>query len=163
SVQVSLDADSEEVYRRQRPGGSLAKAHAACRAVRAAGLPLEITFAPTRLNIGELPAVMERALSLGAFRFNTGKLMRIGTAAPGRWGALEPTAEQYRTFRGALERQARVEPAMELCYIPFDIAEGLRQSLYDPPATMLVLPNGWVKVAAALPYVCADLRQDTLA
>jgi len=105
---------------------------------------------------------MERALSLGAFRFNTGKLMRIGTAAR-RWSALEPTAEQYRTFRGALERQARVEPAMELCYIPFDIAEGLRQSLYDPPATMLVLPNGWVKVAAALPYVCADLRQDTLA
>jgi hypothetical protein len=28
---------------------------------------------------------------------------------------------------------------------------------------MLVLPNGWVKVAAALPYVCADLRRDTLA
>ena len=162
SVQVSLDADSEAVYARQRPGGSLAKAHAACRAVRAAGLPLEITFAPTRLNIGELPAVMERALSLGAFRFNTGKLMRIGTAAR-RWSALEPSAEQYRIFRETLERQARIEPGMELCYIPFDIAEGLRQSLDDPPATMLVLPNGWVKVAAALPHVCADLRQDTLA
>ena len=27
---------------------------------------------------------------------------------------------------------------------------------------MLVLPNGWVKVAAALPHVCADLRRDTL-
>ena len=27
---------------------------------------------------------------------------------------------------------------------------------------MLVLPNGWVKVAAALPYVCADLRRKTL-
>ena len=32
----------------------------------------------------------------------------------------------------------------------------------DPPATLLVLPNGWVKVAAALPYVCGDLRRDTL-
>ena len=37
SIQVSLDADTEAVYARQRPGGSLAKAQAACRAVRAAG------------------------------------------------------------------------------------------------------------------------------
>ena len=37
SIQISLDGDSQEVYGRQRPGGSLAKAHAACRAVRAAG------------------------------------------------------------------------------------------------------------------------------
>ena len=49
SIQVSLDGDTQEVYGRQRPGGSLASAHAACRAVRAAGLPLEITFAPTRI------------------------------------------------------------------------------------------------------------------
>jgi len=162
SVQVSLDGDSEEVYGRQRAGGSLAKAHAACRAVRDAGLPLEITFAPTRINIHELVPVMERARSLGAFRFNTGKLMRIGTAAR-HWSALEPTAAQYREFRDALERQAHVEPRMELCYSPFDIAEGLRQSLDDPPATMLVLPNGWVKVAAALSWVCADLRRETVA
>ena len=162
SVQISLDGDSEEVYRRQRPGGSLAKAHAACRAVRAAGLPLEITFAPTRINIEELLPVVERARELGAFRFNTGKLMRIGTAAR-RWSSLEPTETQYRKFRDSLELQAHVEPRMELCYSPFDVAEGLRQSLEDPPATLLVLPNGGVKVAAALPYICADLRQDMLA
>jgi MoaA/NifB/PqqE/SkfB family radical SAM enzyme len=162
SVQVSLDGDSEEVYQRQRPGGSLAKAHAACRHLREAGLPLEITFAPTRLNIGELLPVIERARSLGAFRFNTGRLMRIGTAAR-RWSTLEPTATQYREFRETLEQQEHVEPRMELCYSPFDIAEGLRQSLDDPPATMLVLPDGRVKVAAALPYVCADLRRDSLA
>jgi hypothetical protein len=29
----------------------------------------------------------------------------------------------------------------------------------QPPATLLVLPNGWVKVAAALPQICADLRR----
>src|SRR6187455_2776574 len=53
SVQVSLDGDSEAVYARQRPGGNLARAHAACEALVAAGLPLEITFAPTRFNIHE--------------------------------------------------------------------------------------------------------------
>jgi MoaA/NifB/PqqE/SkfB family radical SAM enzyme len=162
SIQISLDGDSEAIYGLQRPGGSLAKAHAACRAVRDAGMPLEITFAPTRLNIDDAAAVIERAKSLGAFRFNTGRLMRIGTAAR-RWDRLEASAAQYATFRALLDRVARVERGMELCYIPFDMAEGLRQSFTDPPATLLVLPNGWVKVAAPLPQICADLRRDRLA
>ena len=132
SVQISLDADSEEVYRRQRPGGSLAKAHAACRAVRAASLPLEITFAPTRLNIDEIEAVIERARALGAFRFNTGKLMRIGTAAR-LWDKLEPSDEQYRRMLDVLQRQAEaIEGSMELCYVPFTIEDGLRRSLQEP-------------------------------
>jgi len=163
SVQVSLDGDTQETYARQRPGASLASAHAACRAARDAGLPVEVTFAPTRINIHQAPLVIERARSLGAFRFNTGRLMRIGTAAR-LWSKLEPTEAQYREFREALQRSAKLlEGELELCYIPFDIEEGLRTSLASPPATLLVLPNGWVKVAAALPYICADLRRDSLA
>jgi len=162
SIQMSLDGDTEDVYGRQRPGGSLARVHAACIAVRDAGLPLEVTFAPTRINIEQLEAVLRRAEALGAFRFNTGKLMRIGTAAR-QWRRLEPTAEQYWRFVATLERESRVEREMELCYSPFDVAEGLSRSVEEPPATMLVLPNGWVKVAAALPYICADLRKATLA
>ena len=161
SIQVSLDGDTEEVYQRQRPGGSLAAAHAACRAIRAAGLPLEITFAPTRLNIHEAEQVIVRARSLGAFRLNTGKLMRIGTAAR-LWDKLEPDPAQYREFLDVLARQ-QVVGAMELCYVPFSMEEGLRGSLAQPPATLLVLPDGRVKVAAALPHICADLRKDTLA
>jgi MoaA/NifB/PqqE/SkfB family radical SAM enzyme len=164
SVQISLDGDTQVVYARQRPGASLEKAQAACRTVRAAGLPLEITFAPTRLNIHEAEAVVERARALGAFRFNTGKLMRIGTAAR-LWQRLEPSVEQYRAFRAVLQRHAgeRADSRMELCYAPFSIADGLRMALEDPPATMLVLPNGRVKVAAALPFICSDLRRATLA
>ena len=52
---------------------------------------------------------------------------------------------------------------MELCYVPFSMEEGLRGSLAEPPATLLVLPDGRVKVAAALPHICADLRRQTLA
>ena len=51
---------------------------------------------------------------------------------------------------------------MELCFEPFEIRDGLKSSLESPPATLLVLPNGWVKVAAALPQICADLRHDRL-
>jgi MoaA/NifB/PqqE/SkfB family radical SAM enzyme len=163
SIQISLDGATEPVYSRQRPGGSLLKAHAACRAARGAGLPLEVTFAPTRLNIHEAEAVIEQAQALGAFRLNTGKLMRIGTAAR-RWSRLEPSAQQYQQFRKMLESRSdrRCDEPMELCYSPFSIEEGLQRSLADPPATMLVLPNGWVKIAASLPYICGDLRCDSL-
>jgi hypothetical protein len=42
------------------------------------------------------------------------------------------------------------------------VQDALKASLVDPPATLLVLPNGWVKVVAALPHICADLRHVTL-
>ena len=157
SVQVSLDGDTQDVYARQRPGGRLARAHDACRAVRAAGLPLEITFAPTRINIHEAAAVLERARSFGAFRFNTGRLMRIGTAAR-HWGRVSPDEVQYREFRAMLARES-LRGGMEVCHEPFSMEDGLRRASGQPPATLLVLPNGWVKVAAALPHICADLRQ----
>jgi MoaA/NifB/PqqE/SkfB family radical SAM enzyme len=163
SVQISLDGDTEATYTRQRVGASLAAAHAACRTVRAAGMPLEITFAPTRINLHEAGPVIERAHSFGAFRFNTGRLMRIGTAAR-LWDRLEPSEAEYADFRRVLEEaSSRFEGEMELCYEPFEIRDGLRASLDSPPATLLVLPNGWVKVAAALPQICADLRHDRLA
>jgi MoaA/NifB/PqqE/SkfB family radical SAM enzyme len=162
SIQISLDGESQASYGAQRPGGSLEKAHAACQAVRDAGMPLEVTFAPTRLNIHEVEAVIGRAALLGAFRFNTGRLMRIGTAAR-LWDKLEPTADEYRKFRESLDRIARAQPAIELCYTPFSVEDGLRGCLREPPATLLVLPNGWTKVAAALPYLCGDLRRHTLA
>src|SRR5437868_11449217 len=68
SIQVSLDGDTQETYARQRPGGALARGHAACEAIRAENMPLEITFAPSRINLHEADAVIERAGSLGAFR-----------------------------------------------------------------------------------------------
>lgn len=162
SIQVSLDGDSAKVYQAQRAGGSLQRAHAVCRAFTDAELPLEITFAPTRLNIHEAELVIERAQRLGAFRFNSGALMRIGTAAR-LWKRLCPTSEQYVWFLELLRRQQRCRrDVMDVCFEPFSITDGLRASLAEPPATLLVMPNGQVKVSAALPHICADLRTDTL-
>ena len=90
SVQISLDADTQETYGRQRPGGSLAKVHAACRAARAAGLPLEVTFAPTRLNLHEAEAVIERARDLGGIplQHRQADAHRHGGAAVGQTRAV---------------------------------------------------------------------------
>jgi MoaA/NifB/PqqE/SkfB family radical SAM enzyme len=162
SVQISLDGDTQAVYERQRPGSSLERAHAACAAVRDAGLPLEVTFAPSRLNLHEAERVVDRARALGAFRFNTGRLMRIGTAAR-HWAKLEPSEVEYAAYRELLQRLSeRNRPQLELCFEPFSMQDGLRASLASPPATLQVLPNGWVKVSAALAGVCADLRRETL-
>jgi MoaA/NifB/PqqE/SkfB family radical SAM enzyme len=162
SIQISLDGDTQEVYQRQRPGASLAKAHAACRAVRAAGMPLEVTFAPTRLNIHEVQAVIARAKSLGAFRFNTGRLMNIGRAAK-LWPKLAASADRYEDFRTFLDHQAQIiDDSIQICHNPYTVEVGLQASLETPPATMLVLPNGLVKVVAAVGYICGDLRRQGL-
>ena len=162
SIQVSLDADTQEVFSRQRPGGSLEKAWSACRAAVAAGLPLEVTFAPTRLNVHEAGAVLSRAARLGAFRLNTGLPMRLGTAAK-LWDRLSLSDEQTRALLATLERKEReMTGRMELCYKPLSVLEDAAAQLREPPGTLLVLPDGRVKVSAVLPYICADLRRLSL-
>lgn len=163
SVQISLDGASAETYARQRPGGSLAAAIDGCRAVVALGLPLEVTFAPTRLNIHEADAVIDYALSLGAFRLNTGMLMQLGTAAH-QWNRLEPGRQAYATFFRALRRRERqLRGRMEIAFRPWSLVRELSRTVVRPPATLLVLPDGRVKVSAALPFVVGDLRSESLA
>jgi MoaA/NifB/PqqE/SkfB family radical SAM enzyme len=157
-VQISLDGATEAVYRAQRVNGSLAKAVDACRRTVAAGLPLEVTFAPTKLNIHEIEAAIDLAASLGAFRFNTGQLMRLGTAAK-LWGRLEPSMSEYERFLKTLERKEReLAGRLELCFSPFSLAEEMSHRAVQPSGTLLILPDGRVKVAAPLPFVCADLK-----
>jgi MoaA/NifB/PqqE/SkfB family radical SAM enzyme len=158
SIQISLDGATQAVYGRQRINGDLERAVTACKAVVAAGLPLEITFAPTKLNIHEAEAVIDLALSLGAFRFNTGKLMRLGTAAK-LWDKLEPSDEQYAAFLAMLD--AKDAGKMELCYRPFSMEEEMAHRAFQPSGTLLILPDGRVKVVAPLPFTCADLKTQT--
>lgn len=159
SVQISLDGATQETYAKMRPGGSLEKALATARSVQPF---LEVTFAPTRLNLHEASAVMDLALSLRAFRFNTGKLMRLGTAAK-LWARLEPTIGEYEQFLRLLERREKeLAGRLELCFRPFSLDEELETRRSEPSGTMLVLPDGKVKTFAALDAVCADLKKDPL-
>ncbi len=163
SVQVSLDGATQQAYGRLRPGACLQAAVDTCRRVRDAGLPLEVTFVPTRFNLGEADAVMDRALDLGAFRFNTGALMRLGRAARS-WDALEPSSQDYGEFLRLLGRKEReLAGRMEVCYRPFHLRQGLEEWLHEPPGTLSVQADGKVMVSAVLPLFCADLRQDSLA
>ncbi|MCX5795112.1 MAG: radical SAM protein [Elusimicrobia bacterium] len=163
SIQVSLDGSTQQSYGRLRPGASLPAAVETCRRVRGAGLPLEVTFVPTRFNILEAEAVMDCALELGAFRFNTGALMRLGRAAR-LWDALEPSSQDYGQFLRLLGRKEReLAGRMEVCYRPFELRQGVEEWLREPPGTLSVQADGKVRVSAVLPWLCGDLRRDSLA
>jgi MoaA/NifB/PqqE/SkfB family radical SAM enzyme len=126
-------------------------------------MPLEITFAPTRLNIHEAEDVIYAAMEFGAFRFNTGGLMRLGTAAK-LWDKLEPSSADYEKFLKLLcDKEAEIGGRMELAFRPFWFQNDMVSAIKEPPGTLLVLPNGKVKVTAGLPFVCGDLKQQSLA
>jgi MoaA/NifB/PqqE/SkfB family radical SAM enzyme len=162
SLQISLDGSTQAVYSKIRPGGSLDRVVSACRIVRSFNLPLEITFVPTQLNIHEAETVMDLALSLGAFRFNTGSLMRLGTAAK-FWDRLSLSCEEREKFYNLLvSKEMEFKDRMEIMFRPFSIEEEISSRKGEFSAALLILPDGKVRVSAFLPYTCADLRRDDL-
>ena len=161
SIQISLDGASQETYGRQRVHGDFAKAVDACRRVVAAGLPLEVTFAPTKINLSDAEAVIDLAASLKAFRFNSGRLMRLGTAVK-LWDRLEPSEAQYAGFLALLERKEKqYAGAMELCFRPFSLQEDAAARVEAPSGTVLVRPDGKVSPSVTVDFTCADLKKHT--
>ncbi len=162
SVQISLDGATEPTYGKMRPGASLDKAVGACLLVRAHGMPLEITFAPAAFNIREAGRVIELALSLGAFRLNTGKLMAVGRARL-LWERLRPSDEQYADFRRKLDRhREELAGRLELCYEPFSLEEDLAGRAAEPPGTLFILPDGRVALSGGMSHAVADLRTQSV-
>ena len=51
---------------------------------------------------------------------------------------------------------------MKVYYYPYDVIEELKYRLEHPSTSLLVIPNGKAKLVGPLPFICGDLRQDTL-
>ena len=162
SVQVSLDGATAEAHEALRENGDYEKVIKACNYLRDEGGNTEIVFVPTRLNIHEVEQVVDIAASLEAYGFYTGKLMRIGRAAR-NWDTLCPSEEQYREFFDILERKTeQYRGKMKVYCYPYDVIEELKYRLTTPSASLLVLPNGKVKLIGPLPFICGDLRTSSL-
>jgi MoaA/NifB/PqqE/SkfB family radical SAM enzyme len=161
-VQISVDGASAAMHERVRPGSSFEAATSAIRRLAARGLAPQLVFVPTRLNLPDLAATYDLAVTLGCEAFVTGPLMRIGRAAAD-WERLASTEDEWRSAVDALRAhaQARASP-IALSIYPWDILTELERRLESPQAMLLVVPNGKVKLLNALPFAPADLRRDSI-
>lgn len=162
SVQISVDGANPATHLKMR-GGDWQTTIDACRYLVAERVNTEIVFVPTKFNCHEVGQVIDLAASLGIYGVYTGKIMRIGRAAR-NWEKLNPTDEEYQEFFKILEQKtSEYKGQMKIYYYPYDVIEELRYRLESPSASLLVLPNGKVKLIGPLPFVCGDLRRHTLA
>lgn len=163
SVQISLDGATPETHERLRARGDWEKVISACKCLIKQGVNTEIVFVPTQFNIHEVGDVIDLAYSMGAYGVYTGKIMRIGRAAK-NWDTLCSSDEQYERFFEVLEKKnATYEGKMKIYYYPYDVLKELEYRLVSPSASLLVVPNGKVKLAGPLPFTCGDLRRESLA
>ena len=161
-VQISVDGATAATHERVRPGSSFAHATAAIGRLVSRGLAPQFVFVPTRLNVDEIVAAFDLAVSLGCSAFVTGPPMRIGRAALA-WDAIGLTDEAWQRAANALRAHAQACGArIGLAIYPWDIVTEMETRLASPQAMLLVVPNGKVKLLNALPFSPADLRVDSL-
>ncbi len=162
AVQVSLDGASRETFNRMRIRGDFDLAIEGIRNLHAAGVPVEINYSPTLFNVHEIGLAVDLAYELGAYSFYTGRTMYTGNAVK-TWHRLVPTEEQYAKFFEVLHaKSAEYKGRMRVYFHEMGLLEELRYRLLHPAALLIVLPNGLVKLINALPFVCGDLRRQSL-
>lgn len=163
SVQVSLDGATAPTHEKLRLAGDWVKAVDACRLLIKKGVTTEVVFVPTKFNIHETGDLIDLAGSLGVYGVYTGKIMRIGRAAK-NWDILNPSDQEYEKFFAVLEKKTeQYKGKMKVYYYPYDVLEELKYRLECPSASLLVIPNGKVKLIGPLPFICGDLKKQSLA
>jgi MoaA/NifB/PqqE/SkfB family radical SAM enzyme len=162
SVQVSLDGATPESYERMRPRGNFKTLIDGICNLTDAGLKLEINFSPTLFNAHEAADVVDLAYDMGAQSFYTGRTMYTGNAVK-TWQKLTPNENQYAALFCMLhEKAAEYDGRMRVHFHEMGLLEELRYRLHNPAALLIVLPNGLVKLINALPFICGDLRVESL-
>lgn len=162
SVQISLDGATAETHEKLRLRGDWEKAVTATKLLMEYGVNTEIVFVPTQFNIHEIGDIIDLAYSLGVYGFYTGKTMRIGRAAQ-NWDIICPSDDEYDKFFEVLQKKTeQYKGKMKVYHYPYDVVEELKYRLEKPSASLLVLPNGKVKLIGPLPFICGDLKKESL-
>jgi MoaA/NifB/PqqE/SkfB family radical SAM enzyme len=163
AVQVSLDGATRPTFNKMRVRGEFNVAVEGVRNLHAAGVPIEINYSPTCFNVHEIGTAIDLAHELGAYSFYTGRTMYTGNAVKA-WHKLALTEEQYREFFATLHRKTdEYRGRMRVHFHEMGLLEELRYRVHHPAALLIVLPNGLVKLINALPFICGDLRRQSLA
>ena len=162
AVQVSLDGATRSTFNRMRIRGEFDTATDGIRNLRATEVPIEINYSPTSFNVHEIGTAIDLAYELGAYSFYTGRTMYTGNAVKA-WHKLALSDEQYEKFFETLHRKSEeYRGRMRVHFHEMGLLDELRYRLHHPAALLIVLPNGLVKLINALPFVCGDLRLQSL-
>ena len=162
AVQVSLDGASSATFGRMRVRGQFDKTVEGIRNLVAAGVPVEINFSPASFNIHEAARIVDFAHELGASSFYSGRTMFTGNAVKA-WRHLAVSDEDYDAyFRTLAAKRDEYQGRMRVSFHEAGLLEELRYRLHHPAALLIVLPNGLVKLINALPFICGDLRRQSL-
>jgi MoaA/NifB/PqqE/SkfB family radical SAM enzyme len=162
AVQVSLDGATPETFGKMRVRGNFHSVIEGLHNLHAAGVPIEINHSPTGFNAHEIAAMVDLSAEVGAESFYTGRTMYTGNAVK-TWSKLNATEDQYEAFFDTLrEKTEQYSGRMRVHFHEMGLLEELRYRLHHPAALLIVLPNGLVKLINALPFVCGDLRKQTL-
>jgi hypothetical protein len=79
------------------------------------------------------------------------------------WRHLEVSDAQYEEYFATLKaKQLEYKGRMRVTYHEAGLLDELRYRLHHPAALLIVLPNGLVKLINALPFICGDLRRESL-
>ena len=142
-----------------RPRRSKACATCAPPACRSRSTTRPRTSTSTR----SAPAV-DLAAELGAYSFYTGRTMYTGNAVKA-WHRLAPSARSStrRFSRRCTPRPRSTAAACASTSTRRGCSRSCATACTSPAALLIVLPNGLVKLINALPFVCGDLRRQTLA
>ncbi len=163
AVQVSLDGASTASFNKMRVHGRFEAALEGIGHLREAAIPIEINFVPARFNIHEIAQAVDLSFKSGAYSFYTGKIMYTGNAVR-TWHITAPDEADYPKFFETLRAKTKeYEGRMRVYFHEMGLLEELRYRLINPAALFIILPNGRVKLINALPFVCGDLRRDSLA
>jgi MoaA/NifB/PqqE/SkfB family radical SAM enzyme len=162
AVQVSLDGANPESFGRMRVRGNFHQVIEGLRNLHEAGVPIEINHSPTGFNAHEIADMVDLSAEVGADSFYTGRTMYTGNAVK-TWAKLNATDAQYEQFFATLrEKTEQYRGRMRIHFHEMGLLEELQYRLHHPAALLIVLPNGLVKLINALPFVCGDLRKQSL-
>ncbi|MEK7384247.1 MAG: radical SAM protein [Elusimicrobiota bacterium] len=162
AVQVSLDGATPASFNKMRVNGRFDAALQGIKNLREAGVPIEINFVPAKFNIHEIGKAVDLAHEIGAYSFYTGKLMYTGNAVR-TWGITAPDEKDYPQYFATLKEKCdEYAGRMRVYYHEMGLLDELRYRLLNPAALFIVIPNGKVKLINALPFICGDLRKDSL-
>ena len=162
AVQVSLDGATSATFGRMRVRGEFDRTVEGIRNLVAAGVDVEVNFSPAAFNIHAAARIVDLAFQLGAVSFYSGRTMFTGNAVKA-WRHLEVTDAQYDEYFGTLAaKRDEYRGRMRVNYHEAGLLEELRYRLEHPAALLIILPNGLVKLINALPFICGDLRTDSL-